>query len=140
LSNLVKVIDIGGRNNFVPNFQDKELDNIETKGQERSLEFIAQDQEIERRLNRATDICDANEKASIIRGSLDFLMVVYDRLDPGNSDRIGSILERLGPRSIGSYVDKEREFANCYELTCEVPQSLYREKETSMSWKRQDTQ
>ncbi|SPJ72580.1 uncharacterized protein FTOL_02309 [Fusarium torulosum] len=140
LSNLVKVIDIDGRDDFVPNSRDEELHNTETKGQESSLEFIAQDQEINRLLNRATSICDANEKASIIRGSLDFLMVVYNRVDPENSDGIDCILERLGPRSIGSYVDDEREFANCYEFTCEVPQSLYRDKETSMSWKRQETQ
>jgi hypothetical protein len=140
LSSLVEVIDIDGRNNFVPNSRYEELHNRETKGQERSLEFITQDQETNRLLDRATSICDANEKASIIRGSLDFLMVVYDRLDPENSDRIDSILERLGPRSIGSYVDDEREFANCYEFTCEVPQSLYRDKETSMSWKRREMQ
>lgn len=130
---LAEIIDIDGVDVFIPDYQAKELDNIETESDDSSPEFMAQDEEIERRLNRATDICEANERASLIRGSLDFLMVVCNGFSY-KPNRVPIILERLGPRSIGSYVGKERKFTECRYSLHEVLEDLYRDKETSMSW------
>ncbi|KAH7239263.1 hypothetical protein BKA59DRAFT_532086 [Fusarium tricinctum] len=131
--NLAKIIDIDGVDILVPDSPAEQLDNRETESDDRSPEFMAQDEEIERRLNRATDICEANERASLIRGSLDFLMVICNGMS-NKPNRVAIILERLGPRSIGSYVGKEREFTECRYSLHEVPEDLYRDKETSMSW------
>ncbi|KAH6959257.1 hypothetical protein DER45DRAFT_630237 [Fusarium avenaceum] len=131
--NLAEIIDIDEVDVFIPDFPAKELDNTETERDESSPEFMAQDEEIERRLNRATDICEANERASLIHGSLDFLMVVCNGFSY-KPNRVPIILERLGPRSIGSYVGKEREFTECRDSLHDVPEELYRDKETSMSW------
>ncbi|KAM0197766.1 hypothetical protein ACHAPA_003257 [Fusarium lateritium] len=138
VSNAVKINDFDWSDDLIPD-QEKELDGPATESDESSSEFLAQDEEIERLLNRATDICDANERASIIRGSLDFLMTVYNKIYGGGPEVISAILERLGPRSIGSYVGDEREFANGYEFIFEVPESMYRDKETSMSWGRHES-
>ncbi|PCD43255.1 hypothetical protein AU210_002355 [Fusarium oxysporum f. sp. radicis-cucumerinum] len=50
--------------------------------------FAAQDLEIQRRLAKADCYRDANERTSIIRGALDFLLVVSDRVDTVAADRI----------------------------------------------------
>ncbi|KAM0248339.1 hypothetical protein ACHAP5_003510 [Fusarium lateritium] len=138
VSNAVKVNNVDWSDDSIPD-QDEELGGPATESDESSSEFTAHDEEIERLLNRATDICDANERAAIIRGSLDFLMTVCNRIYGGGPVVILSILERLGPRSIGSYVGDEREFANGYKFIFEVPDSLYRNKETSMSWGRHES-
>ncbi|KAF4415565.1 hypothetical protein F53441_14620 [Fusarium austroafricanum] len=101
-----------------------------------STEFASQDEEIERRIQRASDICTSNERASILRGSLDFYLVVCDRVDSTASSRIEVILQRLGPRSIGSYVGEEKDFTKGCYCGNKVPEHLYRSKETAMSWTR----
>ncbi|KAF5663004.1 hypothetical protein FHETE_7698 [Fusarium heterosporum] len=97
--------------------------------------FLLEDSLVTGRLRQAQNYCNANEIASIIRGSLDFLMAVYDSTNP-RSERIANRLQNLGLRIIGSYVGEEREFVNREVCTFKVSEFLYRSKETSMSWKR----
>jgi hypothetical protein len=98
--------------------------------------FAAQDVEIQRRLARAYVYRDANERAAIIRGALDFLLVVSDRVDSVAADRIGVLLDRTGDRCLGSYTGEEKDHVNPHQYGNKVNQSLYRSKETAMSYKR----
>ncbi|KAM0344517.1 hypothetical protein ACHAPU_007492 [Fusarium lateritium] len=99
--------------------------------------FPSEDMVVGGRIAQAKIYRDVNERASIIRGSLDFLMAVWDITHP-DSQRITKKLERLRFRSIGSYVDEEKEFVNDGVCTFKVPEDLYRSKETAMSWKRRE--
>ncbi|EWG41634.1 hypothetical protein FVEG_03707 [Fusarium verticillioides 7600] len=98
--------------------------------------FAAQDVEIQRRLARADVHRDANERAAIIRGALDFLLVVSDRVDSVAADRIGVLLDKTGDRCLGSYTGEEKDHVNPHQYGNKVSQSLYRSKETAMSYKR----
>ncbi|KAF5587814.1 hypothetical protein FPCIR_7398 [Fusarium pseudocircinatum] len=98
--------------------------------------FAAQDVEIQRRLARADVYCDANERASIIRGALDFLLVISDRVDSVAADRISVLLDKTGHRCLGSYTGEEKNHVNPHQYGNEVNQRLYRSKETAMSYKR----
>ncbi|KAF5682026.1 hypothetical protein FDENT_7836 [Fusarium denticulatum] len=98
--------------------------------------FTAQDVEIQRRLARADVYRDANERASIIRGALDFLLVVSDRVDSVAADRISVLLDKTGDRCLGSYTGEEKDHVNPHQYGNKVNQKLYRSKETAMSYKR----
>ncbi|KAF4986797.1 hypothetical protein FGRMN_10677 [Fusarium graminum] len=97
--------------------------------------FLLEDSLVKGRLRQAQNYCNANEIASIIRGSLDFLMAVYDSTNR-RSERITNKVQNLGLRVIGSYVGEEKEFVNREVCTFKVSEVLYRSKETAMSWKR----
>ncbi|KAF5262189.1 hypothetical protein FOXYS1_7095 [Fusarium oxysporum] len=71
--------------------------------------FAAQDLEIQRRLAKADCYRDANERTSIIRGALDFLLVVSDRVDTVAADRISCLLDRTADRGLGSYTGEEKD-------------------------------
>ncbi|KAF5569408.1 hypothetical protein FPHYL_2224 [Fusarium phyllophilum] len=98
--------------------------------------FAVQDLEIQRRLGRADVYRDANERASIIRGALDFLLVVSDRVDTVASDRIRYLLDKTGNRCLGSYTGEEKDHVNPHQYGNQVDQRLYRSKETAMSFLR----
>ncbi|KAF4503530.1 hypothetical protein FAGAP_262 [Fusarium agapanthi] len=98
--------------------------------------FAAQDLEIQRRLERADVYRDANERTSIIRGALDFLLVVSDRIDSVAADRISDLLDKTGYRCLGSYTGEEKDHVNPHQYANRVDQRLYRSKETAMSYLR----
>ncbi|KAG5802140.1 hypothetical protein H9Q74_012169 [Fusarium xylarioides] len=98
--------------------------------------FAAQDLEIQRRLGRADVYRDANERASIIRGALDFLLVVSDRVDTVAADRISHLLYKTGNRCLGSYTGEEKDHVNPHQYGNQVDQRLYRSKVTAMSFLR----
>ncbi|KAF5623004.1 hypothetical protein F52700_10316 [Fusarium sp. NRRL 52700] len=98
--------------------------------------FAAQDMEVQRRLERAAVCRDANERTSIIRGALDFLLVVSDRVDTVAADRISDLLSRTGNRCLGSYTGEERDHVNPHQYGNRINPRLYRSKETAMSWSR----
>ncbi|KAF5611602.1 uncharacterized protein FSUBG_2039 [Fusarium subglutinans] len=98
--------------------------------------FAAQDLEIQRRLARADSYRDANERASIIRGALDFLLVVSDRVDSVAAGRISDLLDKTGNRCLGSYTGEEKDHVNPHQYGNKVDQKLYRSKETAMSYLR----
>ncbi|KAF5666321.1 hypothetical protein FCIRC_10227 [Fusarium circinatum] len=98
--------------------------------------FAAQDLEIQRRLARADSYRDANERASIIRGALDFLLVVCDRVDSVAADLISDLLDKTGNRCLGSYTGEEKDHVNPHQYGNKVDQKLYRSKETAMSYLR----
>ncbi|KAH7207095.1 hypothetical protein DER44DRAFT_866813 [Fusarium oxysporum] len=98
--------------------------------------FAAQDLEIQRRLARADCYRDANERTSIIRGALDFLLVVSDRVDTVAADRISCLLDRTADRGLGSYTGEEKDHVNPHQYGNMVDQRLYRSKETAMSYLR----
>ncbi|PNP85963.1 hypothetical protein FNYG_01019 [Fusarium nygamai] len=112
----------------------------DTSDEEKELDpdspFAAQDVEIQRRLARADVYRDANERASIIRGALDFLLVVSDRVDSVAADRISVLLDKTGDRCLGSYTGEEKDHVNPHQYGNKVDQRLYRSKETAMSYKR----
>ncbi|KAF5649520.1 uncharacterized protein FTJAE_957 [Fusarium tjaetaba] len=97
--------------------------------------FAAQDLEIERRLARADAYRDANERAAILRGALDFLLVVCDRVDSVAADGIRFLLDKTGDRCLGSYTGEEKDHVNPHQYGNKVDQRLYRSKETAMSYK-----
>ncbi|KAH7260938.1 uncharacterized protein BKA55DRAFT_591179 [Fusarium redolens] len=109
--------------------EDAELDDLNSP-------FASQDLEIQRRLAKAACYREANERTSIIRGSLDFLLVVSDRVDTVASDRISALLSRVADRGLGSYTGEERDHVNPHQYGNQVDQSLYRSKETAMSYLR----
>ncbi|KAF9761459.1 hypothetical protein IL306_003804 [Fusarium sp. DS 682] len=96
--------------------------------------FASQDEETLRMLRKSSDYRNANERAAILRGALDFLLTVADRVDTDASHRIGMILGRLGDRSIGSYTGEERKYANPHNSANRVQLSMYRSRETAMSY------
>lgn len=98
--------------------------------------FAAQDLEIQRRLARADVHRDANERTSIIRGALDFLLVVCDRVDTVAADRISNLLNKTGDRCLGSYTGEEKDHVNPHQYANKVNKRLYRSKETAMSYSR----
>ncbi|EXK88002.1 hypothetical protein FOQG_08848 [Fusarium oxysporum f. sp. raphani 54005] len=98
--------------------------------------FAAQDLEIQRRLAKADCYRDANERTSIIRGALDFLLVVSDRVDTVAADRISCLLDRTADRGLGSYTGEEKDHVNPHQYGNRVDQRLYRSKETAMSYLR----
>ncbi|KAF5720589.1 hypothetical protein FGLOB1_697 [Fusarium globosum] len=98
--------------------------------------FAAQDLEIQRRLARADVHRDANERTSIIRGALDFLLVVCDRVDTVAADRISDLLNKTGDRCLGSYTGEEKDHVNPHQYANKVDKRLYRSKETAMSYSR----
>ncbi|KAF4414995.1 hypothetical protein FACUT_13792 [Fusarium acutatum] len=98
--------------------------------------FAAQDLEIQRRLARADIYRDANERTSIIRGALDFLLVVSDRVDTVAADRISNLLSRTGDTCLGSYTGEEKDHVNPHQYANRVDHRLYRSKETAMSYLR----
>ncbi|KAF5704390.1 hypothetical protein FMUND_12578 [Fusarium mundagurra] len=98
--------------------------------------FAAQDLEIQRRLARADVYRDANERTAIIRGALDFLLVVSDRVDSVAADRISNLLGKTGERCLGSYTGEEKDHVNPHQYGNKVNQRLYRSKETAMSYLR----
>ncbi|KAF5558177.1 hypothetical protein FNAPI_5194 [Fusarium napiforme] len=97
--------------------------------------FAAQDVEIERRLARADVYREANERAAILRGALDFLLVVCDRVDSVAADGIRFLLDKTGDRCLGSYTGEEKYHVNPHQYGNKVDQRLYRSKETAMSYK-----
>ncbi|KAF4467553.1 hypothetical protein FALBO_5573 [Fusarium albosuccineum] len=110
-------------------------DEVEEKPK-RPSEFHAQDLDMEKRLEKATDICMANERASIIRGALDFYMYICLSIDSKAANKVAEIKCHLGRMaSVGSYVGDEREFAKNGGIKVSlVPEEMYRNKETAMSW------
>ncbi|KAH7483229.1 hypothetical protein HZ326_29719 [Fusarium oxysporum f. sp. albedinis] len=98
--------------------------------------FAAQDLEIQRRLAKSDCYRDANERTSIIRGALDFLLVVSDRVDTVAADRISCLLDRTADRGLGSYTGEEKDHVNPHQYGNRVDQRLYRSKETAMSYLR----
>ncbi|KAK2676558.1 hypothetical protein RAB80_008744 [Fusarium oxysporum f. sp. vasinfectum] len=98
--------------------------------------FAAQDLEIQRRLAKADCYRDANERTSIIRGALDFLLVVSDRVDTVAADRISCLLDRTADRGLGSYTGEEKDHVNPHQYGNRVDKRLYRSKETAMSYLR----
>ncbi|KAF5599268.1 hypothetical protein FPANT_3551 [Fusarium pseudoanthophilum] len=98
--------------------------------------FAAQDLEIERRLARADVYRDANERAAILRGALDFLLVVCDRVDSVAAGGIRVLLDKTGNRCLGSYTGEEKYHVNPHQYGNKVDQRLYRSKETAMSYNR----
>ncbi|KLO85797.1 uncharacterized protein LW93_14417 [Fusarium fujikuroi] len=98
--------------------------------------FAAQDLEIQRRLARADVHRGANERTSIIRGALDFLLVVCDRVDTVAADRISDLLNKTGDRCLGSYTGEEKDHVNPHQYANKVDKRLYRSKETAMSYLR----
>ncbi|KAF6521896.1 hypothetical protein HZS61_013424 [Fusarium oxysporum f. sp. conglutinans] len=78
--------------------------------------FAAQDLEIQRRLAKADCYRDANERTSIIRGALDFLLVVSDRVDTVAADRISCLLDRTADRGLGSYTGEEKDHVNPHQI------------------------
>ncbi|KAF4982585.1 hypothetical protein FZEAL_1817 [Fusarium zealandicum] len=102
--------------------------------------WAAQDKEIKRRLERAIDYAEANERAAIIRGALD-LLVYVSTLDSRHADLASCIVSRLGKgKVVGSYTSEEREFVNRgMANTSEIPEAMYRDKDTAMSWSQNRT-
>ncbi|CVK94144.1 uncharacterized protein FMAN_03365 [Fusarium mangiferae] len=98
--------------------------------------FAAQDLEIQRRLARADVHRDANERTSILRGALDFLLVVCDRVDTVAADRNSDLLNKTGDRCLGSYTGEEKDHVNPHQYANKVDKRLYRSKETAMSYSR----
>ncbi|KAH7166887.1 hypothetical protein DER46DRAFT_681952 [Fusarium sp. MPI-SDFR-AT-0072] len=98
--------------------------------------FAAQDLEMQCRLATADCYRDANERTSIIRGALDFLLVVSDRVDTVAADRISCLLDRTADRGLGSYTGEEKDHVNPHQYGNRVDQRLYRSKETAMSYLR----
>ena len=117
---------------------DSDEDEDEDMDDRKPSKFRAQDRQIRRRIKRAQDIRCANEKAAIRRGALDFMMAVCVTVDTKYCSMVESVLARIEPRSIGSYVGEEREFANGSNLTKRLPAEWYRTKETSMSWHKKN--
>ncbi|KAF4948940.1 hypothetical protein FGADI_9224 [Fusarium gaditjirri] len=71
--------------------------------------FAEQDVEVERCLVKAEVFRNANERTAIVRGALDFLLVVSDRVDTVAADRIGYLLHKTGDRGLGSYTGEEKD-------------------------------
>ncbi|KAM5343520.1 hypothetical protein ACJ41O_012057 [Fusarium nematophilum] len=125
--------------------EDKKSDNSpsgeseEKEGEDepnRPLKFIAEDLAVRQQLERAIDVTEANERASILRGALDFYMYVC-HMDSHSVDKAHQVVRRLGKfSSVGSYVGAEREFAVAGkgQNTSVIPETMYRDKETAMSW------
>ncbi|KAF4344098.1 hypothetical protein FBEOM_1970 [Fusarium beomiforme] len=97
--------------------------------------FASQDKETYRMIQKAVDYRNANERAAVLRGALDFLITVTDRVDTVASQRVSNILARLGDKSIGSYTGDEKNYANARQDANRVPLSMYRSRETAMSYK-----